>query len=232
MDVLHRAKARLDTLGLYARPVRIARVDLHNSSFEFAEFIAVKTGLRWRVSNIEAKILNINPTAKIPLTFFTAQGTLLDSAMFKVAGKAKRLAQPMAYEADLELRNFDLRQANPMLINLVPVTFTAGYMDLFSEVKSEDGHMAGYIKPFFKKVQIVDNSEHFRGVKHFAVEIVAALANAILRKSDDKSVGTRIAFHQDGKDLKVDTSQALSKAIQHGFSKPLPPSIEDSLNLQ
>ena len=214
-------------------PVRIALVEIHSSAFDFADFVSQAPATRWRVSEIEAKILNLNPTPHEPLTFFTAQGTLLDSAKFKVAGKAKRLEKPLAWKLDTEIHDFNLVNANPMLMHELPFTFREGKLDVYSELRSQNGLLEGYVKPFLKNVSVLPANDKYKNLRHFAYEVIGALANVILRKSDDKSVATRIAFHRepDGH-LKVDTGQAISKVIQHGFEKGLSPSIEDSLDLK
>lgn len=213
-------------------PVRIARIELHRSSFQFANLLGESEDVRWRVTGIEGRVLNLTPTPHTPFTFFTLQGSMLESAMFKLAGQARRLDEPLAWKADLEIKGFDLVAANPMLMRLVPLNFGSGHLDLYSEVLSQHGQLQGYVKPFFKKLHVLDNKEHFVSVKHFAVEVVATFANWILRKHEDKTVAARIPFHKEGDSLKVDSAEALETAIQHGFSEPLKPGLEDSLQLK
>lgn len=210
-------------------PLRISRIELHRSNFEFADLIGQPEVTRWRLTNIEGHILNLTPTPHNALTFFTLAGNILDSARVKIAGKLKRLDKPMGWKIDIELRDFDLVAANPMLLRLVPLTFTSGHVDMFSEVRSVNGKVQGYVKPFFKKVKVISAKEHFVGIKHFAIEVVAALANWILRRSDDKTVAAKIPFHNEGAELKVDNAEALQTAIEHGFQEPIAPELEDSL---
>lgn len=103
---------------------------------------------------------------------------------------------------------------------------------MYAEARSIDGKIDGYVKPFFKKIDVVANQENFAGVKHFAVEVVAALANLILRKSDDKSTAARIPFNTGPDGFKVDTSRIFPTAVHHGFQGGLEPGIEDQINLQ
>lgn len=213
-------------------PLRIARIEVTNSSFEFGDFVAQKTETRWRVSNIDGKILNFNPRPNQPLTFFTVQGALFDNSKFKVAGTAKRLDEPMAWKADYELREFNLVSANPMLLRQVPFTFTSGHLDLYGEAKSEGGVLRGYVKPFLRSVAVLKTDEHFVNAKHFFVEIIGALGNVILRRSDNKSVATRVAFSNEGGKFRTDNGQAIESLIEHGFGEPLVPGIENSLTLE
>ncbi len=213
-------------------PVRVARIELHESTFEFADLIGQPEVKRWRVSGLEGKILNINPTPNNPFTFFNLKGNMLDSAVLKLAGKAKSLEEPLAWKVDAEIHDFDLVAANPLLLKLVPLTFTAGRLDAFSEIRSQHGNLQGYVKPFFKKVHVLSAKEHYHGFKHFAIEIATALANVVLRDSQDKVVAAKIPFHREGDSLKIDKKDALATAVKNGFKEPLSPTIEDNLSLQ
>ncbi len=131
----------------------------------------------------------------------------------------------------MELRSFDLVAANPLLIRSVPLSFKSGKLDLYSEVISEKGAVRGYVKPFFKDMSVLGNKSDFKGVKHFAIEILTALSDAILRKSDDKTVAMIVPFKTvDGK-IQVDTPSALSSAIGHGFGDPVAPVIDDKFDI-
>ena len=213
-------------------PVRIARIALHRSSFQFAQLLGESQDVRWRVTDIEGRILNLTPQPNTPDTFFTLQGTMLGSAMFKSAGTARRLEDPLAWKADVELKGFDLVAANPMLMRLLPLSFQSGHLDLYGEVRNQSGQLEGYLKPFFKKLQVINNQEHFTSFKHFAIEVVAAFANWVLRTHEDKVVATRIPFHREESGLKIDKGATLEGAIANGFGQPLNPGIEESLNLK
>lgn len=212
-------------------PLRISRVELHHSAFEFADLINQPESERWKVSAIEGRVINLNPSPEVPLTFFTLQGSMLNSPLFKLAGKAKRQAKPVQWKADLEMRGFDLKAANPIFLKVLPVSFTAGKMDLFAEALSKGGEIDGYAKPFFKNLHMVGNKSDFKGIKHFGVEILISIADFILRNPDDKTLAMRVPFKMAGGKLKVDQAEALSTAVEHGFGDPLKKSIEDRYDL-
>jgi hypothetical protein len=212
-------------------PLRISRVELRHSAFQFADLIKQPESERWKVSGIEGRVINLNPSREVPLTFFTLQGSMRESPLFKLAGKAKREAKPVAWKADLEMRGFDLKAANPIFLKILPLSFTAGKMDLFAEALSKGGEIDGYAKPFFKNIHMIGNKSDFKGLKHFGVEILTVIADFILRKPDDKTVAMRVPFKMAGGKLKVDQAEALSTAIDHGFGDPLRKSVEDRYDL-
>jgi len=212
-------------------PVRVSGIQLRNSEVQFGEYLGEPDSPTWRIRELNGSVGNLTPQEHTPFTFFNLRGALPPEAPFKITGKLKRLETPMAWQVELEVQKFNLNKANPLIFRSFPLTFKAGHLDLYAGAKSQDGKMRGYAKPFFKEMQVVGNANDFKTLKHFAVEVVAAIGNAVLRRSKDKSVATRVEFFTENGQIKVDTDKALSRAIEHGFGNPLTESLEDSVNL-
>lgn len=211
-------------------PLRIAVVELHDCSFDFADFFEQASKTRWRVTGIEGKALNINPLPSNPYTTFAGDGRFLDDAPFKISGKAKRLEQPLAWKIEAEIRDFNLVSANPMLLRSLPFSFAKGRLDLYAEVKSQNGRLEGYAKPFLKDVAVIHAGEKYKSVKHFAFEIAGAFANFMLKRADDKTFAAKLAFKRQGSGpFEVEGGEAVLDALKHGYFKPLTPGIEDSV---
>jgi hypothetical protein len=210
-------------------PIRIAVIEVHHSSFDFADFVQNDPHTRWRVSDIEGKVFNFNPLPENPYTSFEAKGNLLDQAPFTVVGKAKRLEKPLPWKLDLQMKGFELTAANPVLLADLPFTFTSGKLDLYSEVKSENGLMSGYVKPFLINVHVLSRKEKFKNAKHFFYEIIGAFANFMLKNDETKTTATKIAFHEEDGHFKIDAGDALKTAIKNGYTKPLTPGTDDTV---
>lgn len=221
------AKAAVETLF----PVKVSRVTLNDGAIQFGDFLGAPEDPRWRISTIQGSLANLMPGPKAPYTFFTLQGRIMESSTLKSAGRAKRDKDPVEWEVDAEIHDFDLKQSNELMRKYVPLTFTKGTLDLFAEAKSTDGHITGYVKPFFKEMFVIGNAKDFKNLKHFAVEIVAAIGNFILRREATQTVATEIDFYEENGKFKVDTGKALKKAIQHGFDRPLSKAVEEKVNL-
>ncbi len=211
-------------------PLRIAVVDVHDSSIDFSDFVPQDSKNTWKVTDIEAKVININPLPANPYSTFFAKGKLLDKSPFKIVAKAKRLEEPLAWKTDIEAKGFALPSLNPVLLHYLPFTFTSGKLDLYSEIKSQKGELSGYVKPFMKDVQVLHAGQEFKSVKHFAFEIVGAFANFMLKRADDKTVATKISFKEKGGHFNIEGADAALDAIKHGYVKPLNPGIEDSVS--
>lgn len=212
-------------------PVRVGRIDVKDSKFEFAELLSLPEAQRWRMTNLTGRISNVTATENSPLTLATARGTLFDSSDIKVVSNLNLLKKNIAWDVDLDLRDFNLANANGWLKRKLPLTFTSGKLDLYSEIRSEDNKIEGYVKPFLHKADVIATGESFLGLKHFAIEISAATANLILRTARDKTLATKILFSFENGNLNINSAKAISEAFKNGFSEKIPEGIDDEISL-
>lgn len=211
-------------------PVSVESVDLRRAQIVFEEYPSLDETSRLKIENINGQITNVTPTEKEQISAFNLSGSLQGSAATVFIGELNMFKKPILWDIDVEMKNFDLSKLNPVLIRKLPLTFTKGRLNLYAEAKNDNEKIKGYIKPFIKDIDVVANKEHFEGVKHFGIEILAALGNLILRDSENKTVATYVDFTYDGK-FNVDTGQGISKAIENGFSQKLPEGLENKYHL-
>lgn len=222
------AKDAKDTLF----PVKIERVDVKQGALTMDDYPNIEPDKKFQVSNIEGRITNLTADKKFPLSFFNLRATVLGNSVVKTAGHLNTLSKPMQWDVDGELQGFDLTVANKLLKSKLPLTFTKGKLDVYAEAKSQNGEIEGYVKPFMKNLDIMKASENFKGPKHWFIEVATALGNLILRESKTKSVATKIPFSMDKSGFHIDSGEALSKAIEHGFQQQLSPGVEDKYEIE
>ncbi len=212
-------------------PVRVGRIDVKNSNFEFAELLSIPEAQRWRISNMQGRLSNVTANENAPLSLLSARGDLFNSSTIKIVSQLNLLKKPIAWDVDVELREFNLPNANGFLKNKVPMTFTSGKLDLYSEIRSEKNSIQGYVKPFLHKIDVVANAEVFNGFKQFAIEVSAATANLILRSAKDKTLATKVLFSYEKGEFNINSAKAISEAFKNGFSEKIPEGIDDEISL-
>lgn len=213
-------------------PVRIERVDVKNGTLTLDDYPSLEKDKKFNVTGIEGRISNLTATKKFPLSFFNLKATILGNSVVKTTGHLNTLTKPMEWDVDGQLQGFDLTAANHYLKHKLPLTFTKGKLDLYAEAESTHGKMEGYVKPFMKNLDVMKTNEHFKGPKHWFIEVVTALSNLILRTADTKTVATKIPFSMDKSGFHVDSGTALDKAIENGFEQKLKPGIEDKYEIK
>jgi len=178
------------------------------------------TGISGQLTNISD---DQSRKRKVP-SLLSLKGSFFGKAPLIITGKYI----PAKQKADLTLQaeNVPLVDANPPLLSYVPLTFTAGTLDVWSEAVMEGTEIRGYIKPFFRKVKVLKRDEKFVSTKHFFIEVVTALSNLLLRDGGTKTTATMVEFTKiDGK-FDIKTSEALKTAIKNGYVAPLNPGFE------
>lgn len=213
-------------------PFRISRLDWKNVNVVYPTTKAYTNEGPFRLNNIEGRITNLLADTNTPRSFFHVGGTGSGSSNFKAVGSANLLADPPEWDLDAQMQGFRLKDMNRFLFHKVPLTFTKGNFDLYAEVKSEEGKIRGYVKPFIEDLDFIREDEKFKGPKHWLIEVAGAIGNWVLEAKRDKTVATKVPFSYDGKKFSVDTSKAVSNVIEHGFDQELSPGVDADLTMQ
>ena len=213
-------------------PMEVSRIDIKNSELQIGDVEGLPPELRWRVSQIEGRLTNAVPTKEDPISLITLKGALFDKSDLKVLAQYKVLETPIAWYSAIELRNFELSNANELLKRKVALTFKAGSLDLYGEVKGEKNKIEGYVKPFMKKADIVGDTKDFSTLKHFGIEVATATANIILRTTSQHVVATKVEFNYQNSKFDWNASKAISEAVKNGFQSKLEPGIENQYGLK
>jgi hypothetical protein len=213
-------------------PMEVSRLDIKNSELQVGDVEGLPPELRWRVSQIEGRLTNAVPSKENPISLVTLKGALFDKSDLKVLAQYNALQVPTAWYSAIELRNFELSHANDLLKRKVSLTFKAGSLDLYGEIKGENNKIEGYVKPFMKKADIVGDTKDFANLKHFGIEVATATANIILRTTSKHVVATKVDFSYENDKFDWNAGQALSEAVKNGFESKLEPGIENQYGLK
>ncbi|MBC7420255.1 MAG: DUF748 domain-containing protein [Bdellovibrio sp.] len=215
-------------------PFNASRIDIRNSDFLFADVSGLPPELQLKVTGLDGRLNNVTTSPEDPISLFVGKGSLMNSGLIKVVGELNRSQKPLDWNFDVEVKEFEATKLNSFLKRKGPLTFEQGSLDLYGEIKSENGKLEGYVKPFLKKATFIGDQNDFKSFKHFGIEITVAALNALLKSSKDKSVATKIIFSYTKDDFQWNASHAISTAIAHGFQDKVEPGLENlySLNLK
>ncbi|MGZ3703930.1 MAG: hypothetical protein ACXWSD_19585 [Bdellovibrionota bacterium] len=164
--------------------------------------------------------------------FFRLRGDIFRSARLLVTGKLDLGASPTLWKVDYSAEHLELKDANRLLLNRVPITFTKGKMDLYGEAAGGGPVLDGYAKLLFQNIRVVGKRERWKSFKHGVVEIVSSLFFIAAKNPELKTAGTTINFGmKDGK-FTVDEAGAVTRALAHrSGERVIKPGIENRLAL-
>ncbi len=213
-------------------PLRISRMDWKDVTVILPTDKAFTNDGPFRLSEIEGRITNLFGDTETPRSFFHVNGVGSGSAEFKAIGSANLQADPVEWDVDAQMLGFTLPSMNRFFLKKVPLSFTKGKFDLYAEVKSEEGKIRGYVKPFIEDLDFIRTQENFKGPKHWLIEVAGALGNWVLEAKRDGIVATKVPFTYDGKKFHVDAGAAMENVIEHGFDQELSPGIDENMSMQ
>ncbi len=213
-------------------PLRISRLDWKNVNITYPSDKAYTNKGPFRLTNVEGRITNVFADSESPRSFFHTKGRGSGTSSFKAVGTVNLLADPAEWDLDAQMQGFSLVSMNQFLLNKVPLTFKKGNFDLYAEVKSEEGKIRGYVKPFIQDLEFMKTDENFKGAKHWLIELVSAVGNWVMEAKRSKTVATKVPFTFDGKNFSVNTSKAVGEVIEHGFDQELSPGVDSNLTMQ
>lgn len=198
-------------------PVTISKITIKDSKISFPGYPGLANQKVLSVDDIEGIIRNISGEKGSPLSTYKIEASLGAKNNVSATGSFDTSADPVRWDLNGKLIKFNLPSLNKLLTKELPANYKKGTLDVYSEVKSENGKIYGYVKPFMNDVEMMGNKQEWKGPKHFFIELLGSLTNTVLENSKKKSVATRVPFIYQNGAFSVETGEAIADAIKHGL---------------
>jgi hypothetical protein len=208
----------------------LERFSLFNSQVTIHDFMSFKGKDVRSVDNINVIARNLTPTENRPTTEFGMTADVFGPAPLKVVGEAKLKDQPLSWDVNAILKNFDLRSVSPIAQEKAQVLIHKGKMDLYAEAKSKNDVIQGYAKPFVSKLRMDTPPGGFKFTGATAAT-GGNLVKLLLTDSESKSLSTVAPFTYTMKDkaLDIDVIPILQKAVVHRAKQNIQPGLMDNI---
>ncbi len=215
-------------------PIDIESLKIQKSQIHFRNYDLAKP-INVYLAAVDLSATNINNTERVQTPAYSEinlTAKLQDKTSIHLRGRFDILSKIPAFDLSLIMEDFDLTQINDLLKIYGPLTFTRGTLSLYSEMATRETRVDGYIKPFFKGIDVVANQEVFANFKHFFNEVITALGNLILR-SNEKTVAFRVAIDGPVNELSISTKDAFLSALKNAFTgDKIQEGLEGSISLK
>lgn len=214
-------------------PIKIDSLKVTNSEVHFLNR-DYRVPVDVYMDRLQVDASNIRNTSQkdaiLPSTA-TVKGRLQNDAPFIVKAQFNLMKDPIAFNIDAQMKDFNLKKMNSLFLVYGPFTFTTGTFSLFSEAASNKGLVVGYAKPFFENVKMVANNETFISTKHALYEFLLGFGNLILR-NPSKDTATKIEFQGALTSPEIDKWDAFWLSLKNAFGTPLQKGIEDDVGIK
>ncbi len=213
-------------------PMEVNRLIINNGVIRVLNYdLKVPAEVVVKDLDIRASDIVSHRTKELLPSEITVTGILQSDARFELKGKFSSLAESPAFDVDFQIKDFDLKKLNNILIAYGPISFTKGEVSIYSEAASKDGRLIAYVKPFLDEVDIVKKDETFFNFKHLGLELVSAGGNLLFRNDDNDTAATKIEIRGPLKRPRLNTDKALSFTIDNASGRPLKEGVEHSIDI-
>lgn len=220
-------KVLADLFPIDFESVRIADSEVHfvNNDYRIPVDVMVDQ-IMLSANNLK----NTDDKKEILPSSATLTARLQKNANLVAKGKFNVLRDPLAFDMNAEMKDFDLTTLNKFFLVYGPFSFARGKFSLYSEVAVKDGQIKGYAKPFFENAKMVASQEHFMSFRHGLNEFVIGTANLILR-DHEKDAATKVEFAGAMKKPDINIWGAVWTALKNGFGKPVPEKLDNEIDI-
>ena len=165
-------------------------------------------------------------------------GTVKVTGSFMGSGPTVVMAtfRPENPKPDFDLRvsivKTDLKSFNDALRAYGHIDANAGTFAFFSEMKVKEGHVAGYVKPFFKDVEVYDpQQDKDKALTQKMYEIMVDGITQLLKNRPEEAVATKTDVTGPVENPQASTWQIIVKLVQNAFFNAILPGIERQAKL-
>lgn len=155
---------------------------------------------------------------KLPSTLHVA-GTSIGGGKLEGDMKINALKEIPDFDLNMKLTGVDLTSINDFIEAYAKFDVESGRLDMYSELKLMDGHLNGYMKPFFEQVKVLNWKEDKKedGFLRAAWEAIAGLFVEAAENQPRDQVATKIPISGNVQQPDTDISTTVMNVLKHAF---------------
>jgi len=214
-------------------PITINRYEVHNGKFAFMDFSA-SPDVKLHLNNLDLVALNLanveEAGEKLPSTV-TATASSIGGGAFKGNMKVNALKRIPDFDGEYQITNINLTSLNSFIKAYAKFDVERGKLDLYSELKSTNGKLDGYIKPFFEDVKVLNLKKDVKegGVLSAVKEAVIGIFAEAAENQPRDQVATKIPITGDISSPEINGWKTFINVIKHAFIDAFAKGIESKL---
>jgi hypothetical protein len=214
-------------------PFRINRFEIVDGEVWFRDFHS-NPKVDVYLTNMFAVATNIHNTrdlkSELPADF-RAVGNTLGEGKVTVHVKLDPLRDEPNFDLELALVNMDLVALNDLLEAYGKFNVKRGTFEVFAEIAGDDGGFDGYVKPFFKDLDVFELKDDSDNPLKLAWQAIVAGAVKLFKNHPEDQVATKIPVTGTFEKTDVDLWTTLVNVLRNAFVEAFRARLDDSIDL-
>lgn len=212
-------------------PFKINKFQIADSAITFQD-VHAKPKVDLQITNLFAVATNLTNARdlveKLPASI-RARGQTIGGGDLALNMRLNPLEKDPAFDLNLSLTNVDLTALNPMLEAYGKVDVKRGTFEVFTEIYAEDGMFEGYVKPFFRDLDVFEFKTDNENPLKMAWQALVAGAMKLFKNQDKDQVATKIPIRGEIGAAQTEIWTTLANVLKNAFVQAFSPTIDKEI---
>jgi hypothetical protein len=206
--------------------VQIENAEIKKTEFGFVNKEA-KPPYRVFLSNSDVKLSNISNHPSKGIGSIDITGKFMGSGTAEVGGKFRPETKSPDFSLNAKIEKTKMRTLNDLFRAYGNFDVASGMFSLYSELIVRDGRVSGYIKPFFKDMEVYDSrQDKDENLFHKLYEGVVGGVTKLLENPSREELATKTEIEGKIEKPEADTWGTVVNLIRNAFFKAILPGFE------
>jgi hypothetical protein len=214
-------------------PFRINRFEIREGAVWFHDF-GTEPKVDVYLTNLVAVCTNLYNTrdlaGELPADF-RARGTTLGGGFLDIHVKLDPLAEAPRFDLELGLTEVDLVALNEMLEAYGKFNVKRGTFEVFTEIAASEGTFDGYVKPFFKELDVLEFEQDAKNPLNLIWQTIVAGAVKIFKNHPEDQIATKIPVSGTFEKTDVEVWTTVLNILRNAFVEAFKTRVDDSIDL-
>lgn len=210
-------------------PLDINWVEIQKGRINYKNF-NTRPNVDIYINNLQLKATNIrnveDKNAALP-SAITARGTSIGGGSLALDGHMNIIKQIPDMDIDAKLEKVDLPSLNNYARAFAAIDFNSGNFDLYSELKTKDGQVSGYVKPLLRNIDLIDWQNPDPNPLNILWESVVSVVLEVFSNQQKDQVATQIKLEGHIDNPETDFWSTIGGILHNAFVKAYSNTIKE-----
>jgi len=221
------ANAARQAANTSSAELRIDRLDVLKSTFGFTNQTA-KRAYRLHLTDANLTVEHLGNQGQSGPAVARLTGQLMGRGQTSLTATLQRQAGRADMDVTAQIEDADLVRLRDLVRAYGGFDIVAGELSVYSELKTRNGALAGYVKPLFRGVEVGTDGEVVaeKGLRQRLYEGVVGIGAKVLKNRLRGEVATVVPISGRVDSPKVARWETVGRLLENAFLQPIAPGYE------